>query len=488
MDYLIQSGVTELHKIAHLDLSRTTDERKQFLRTPFANVPEILTTKSIVDCKYGHAKPSTSNFPVDRYLNTHVVGLTSEIYDLLVQRFEKVPIAFTEWESIINDWEELGYNSLSKYSLETTIGELPDFLLNKSLEKKRDFINSVLNALLLARNYTKSLPNGIRASGILLNQSSALVAPKDANIDFGVDDELKDFATKLGWSIKDQLIDGAIMNDERVKDFIHADLCAGGDKYDSQFVAKKLWESYVSSKWKENANKTEKTEFRKALLQFVIWLALKIGEDTKNIVDPKLLPILCGDNKFRSCSEMQAYPLLWPDSTWKESLKRHKDLFNPHIMSESYLDLKEKEDCKKLLDVLKKLDVAKPDVFIKWKEKGLSPDEATAVGVNSSFTARASVPNCSDVIGLQDMTSAAVGDKDIKRASKVMDFILRYVIEVDTSWNTPITLAQSKQLYPSYWLAVLKTKDWIPSSDPKHSKKLIENQNRAFKTEPIFRL
>lgn len=71
------------------------------------------------------------------------------------------------------------------------------------------------------------------------------------------------------------------------------------------------------------------------------------------------------------------------------------------------------------------------------------------------------------------MTSAVAGGKDPVQASKILAFIINYVINHDDSWQSPVLIGD-RAIYACYWLAVLKTKDWVPSIDGKH----LESLNR----------
>ena len=137
-------------------------------------------------------------------------------------------------------------------------------------------------------------------------------------------------------------------------------------------------------------------------------------------------------------------------------------------MAEEYTKLLDTETCSRFLTNLDELNVAYRDVFVQWAEKELAVDEANAVCVKPDVTEKINVQNCRDVIGFQDMTSSTTGSKDLKIASSVLDFVLNYVIQKDESWRLPVTVDDGRQLYPSYWLSVLKTKNWIQSSDLKH--------------------
>jgi len=308
VEFLVQREVKALEHTARMDLSQVSpDERRVFLGAVWENIPKILSTKLIVECPIGRFTPLASHFPTGDYLGTLVSGLSSHLHAMISQCFDSVPKSFADWESITREWSALQFHSLDRYSLETIIATFPDLLSRLAEDHRPMFVASVLKALIIASGATKSLPENITQAQFLLNQSSGLVAPQVANVDLGVTDALKNIAPLVGWNIRDYLIDDTILRDEGIRKLVNDYLCAGREQFSSKLVSKRLWESYVSTKWKESQ---DDPKFRTGLLQFVIWLTLNVSQNSDKFLDPDNLPILCNDNTFRTCADLQSYPFL----------------------------------------------------------------------------------------------------------------------------------------------------------------------------------
>lgn len=487
IDYLISIDAQNLHLLGHADFSRIIDEkRKSLLKDSFSFIPNAICSKQIVLCKSANVDPSSAHIPLGNYLEQYIPNLTPQIHSLLTQCYLNVPELYSEWEQIAKEWTMLGM-SLQTHTLEDLLENLPQDLPKIQHESKKTYATSLIKALILAQQITKSIPKEITSRRILLNQKLELVAPQDANIDLDVDGKLKDIASAVGWDIKSQLLDTDQLQEDSVKGFISNTLCAGRDAFTNDLVLKKLWESHISTKWKENQNQPE---YKKALLELVAWLVLnKDSKELRDFVNPDFLPILCEDDKFRSSDEVQLYPFLWPRAKWKDDLKEFSILFGSRwVMSADYLTILEQDKQEKFLEALAFVSVAVQDPDFTWTEQQLNEKEANSVASSGKFPTGVKVDSCADLIGLQDMTSAVAGAKDLAQASKVLEFILTYVINQDRSWASPINL-QRGSVYPCYWLSVLKTKDWVPSIDGRHLEPLnSENLERLLLGIPNLKL
>jgi len=470
-DILVSEKAANIGKIAHFDMKGLTPERADYLRLCAKRIPQVLADLRIVECNAGSDTPRKSVFPTGRYLGKDVEGLTDLVHALLVRGFQSAPIDYLDWELIARGWEELGFTDLKNYSLQGIISILP--LLTSKLQPQDQpaFIGKTIRALFHAHNATHSLPSDIASQKVLLNQSLSLVEPQLASVDNSIPDDLKAIAAELGWNIRDQLIHSQLLEDEETEKFIETRLCPGRPKLGSKEVVTDLWKTYVY-KWKENQ---KQPVYRDGLQRFAVWIALNLGDSAKEILDPEYLPLLCADNQFRGCIDRQDYPFLWPKAKWSEPLKKYGQIFyDSGILSVNYITSRPEEEQDRLLSAFHSLQVAYGNPMLTWAEKSLKLEEATAVGEQGEFRIAVDVKECSDIIGLQDMTSAVVGGKDPSKAAAVLEFVFNFVLENDTSWTAPVALDQGRSLYPSYWLAVLKTKDWVPSADGKHSEPLNE--------------
>lgn len=332
------------------------------------------------------------------------------------------------------------------------------------------YVISLIEALYSAQQITESIPKEISQTKILLNQKLQLIAPQDANIDLQVDEKLKEIAFGAGWDIKEQLLDDEILKNILLKDFISNTLCSGREIFTNDAVLKNLWDSYVSTKWRENQ---KQPKYKDALLGLLIWLTKNIDSDgVKSLVNPDLLPILCSDGIFRSSEEMKA-PFLWSAEQLEDELQQYVNLIGSRwVMSNAYITLLPQNERTKFFEVLETLTISYKTPIFTWTNDQFNEKEANAVAVSATFSNGAKV-DATDLIGLQDMTSAVAGGKDPVQASKILAFIINYVINHDDSWQSPVLIGD-RAIYACYWLAVLKTKDWVPSIDGKH----LESLNR----------
>lgn len=466
---LVSEKVANIGKIAHFDMKGLIPERVDYLRSCAKRLPQVLADLGIVECSAGLETPKKSTFPSGRYLGKDVEGLTDLVHALLIRGFQSVPIDYLDWELIAREWGELDFSDLKNYSLQGIVSILPLLASKLQPQDRPAFVGKAIRALYHAHNATHSLPSDIASQKVLLNQSLSLVEPQLASVDNSIPDDLKAIATELGWSIRDQLIHSQLLEDEETRKFIETGLCPGRPKLGSREVVTDLWKTYVF-KWKENQ---KQPTYREGLQRFAVWVALNLGVGAKEILDPEYLPLLCADNQFRACIDRLDYPFLWPKAKWSEPLKKYGQIFyDSGILSVNYITPRPEEEQDRLLSAFHSLQVAYGNPMLTWAEKSLKLEEATAVGEQSEFRMAVDVKACSDIIGLQDMTSAVVGGKDLSKAAAVLEFIFNFVLENDSSWMVPVALDQDRSLYPSYWLAVLKTKDWVPSADGNHSEPL----------------
>lgn len=104
-------------------------------------------------------------------------------------------------------------------------------------------------------------------------------------------------------------------------------------------------------------------------------------------------------------------------------------------MSADYLTSLEPDKQGKLLEALESVLIACQDPSFSWNEKQLDEKEANSIAASGKFPMGVKLGSCADLIGLQDMTSAVAGAKNLEQASKVLEFILTYVINDDNSWE-----------------------------------------------------
>jgi len=484
LDYLAGIGAHGLHRLAYLDISKLPEDRKDFLREVFRLVFEIMSSRQIVGCKNKNVTPSSAHIPAGDYLGQHVPNLVSHTNWLVAQQYPDVPELFEEWEQIAKEWAALNVN-LQTHSLESLIENSTVASQSFDLNTKKNYAISLVRALVFAQQATKSIPEGITEKRILINQKAELVAPQDANIDSSVDEKLKSIASAAGWDIKNQLLDADQLQDDAMKAFIDHTLCSGRETFTNDLVLKRIWQTYISTKWEENQ---KDPSHRKALLELAIWLILNKRDELRTILDPDSLPVLCDDDVFRCSEKMQSYPFIWPREKWSDNCQQYGSLINSRwIISGEYLRMLTDDQQKPFLEGLAALPVAFQEPVFSWTEKQLSEKEAETLVCLGEFPNGAKV-SCYDLTGLQDMTSAVAGTKDLGKASRIVEFILNYVINSDDSWESPVNLGE-KTLFPCYWLAVLKTKDWVPSADGRHLEPLNrENLERLLLGIPNFQL
>jgi hypothetical protein len=470
LDYLVSAGALNLHLLGHVDFSRLSEERKTYLLKQFFYLTEQLSSKPILRCKNENIAPNSSQIPSGDYLGQNLPKLTPLIYGLLTQCHANVPELYEEWETISKEWAFLGVN-LQIRTLENLLESLQADINLVQPGSVKAYVISLIEALYSGQQITKSIPQEISQRKILLNQKLQLVAPQDANIDLQVDEKLKEIASGVGWDIKGQLLDGEILKTLSLKDFISNTLCSGRETFTNDLVLRKLWDSYVSTRWKESQ---KQVTYKDALMGLIIWLTKnKSSDEIRSFVNPDLLPILCSDGIFRCNEEMSRYPFLWSVEQLEDELRQFVNLIGSRwIMANEYVTLLPPDERTKFFEALSSISVSFETPIFQWSDKQLNEKEADALASSTTFPTGAKV-DAWDLIGLQDMTSAVAGGRDADLASKVLAFVLTYVINHDDSWLSP-TLIGDKAIYSCYWLAVLKTKDWVPSIDGKH----LESLNR----------
>ena len=462
--YLLETQATDMYLLAMADVSELSEVQLNIMKPGLVLALDTLKSKSIVNCEDSQVSPELARFTSSEYLGQPMKELIPAVACILSQLYTEIPVEQEEWSTVAEHWRFLGLG-LQIYTLEDLIGGVEVDIVQVPSVARAEYITTILQALITAQANSGSTPEGITAKRILLNQKSELVAGQDANVDDGVDGSLKDISSGVGWDVRRQLIDPSLLLDPAVKRFVQETLCSGRDNFATSFVLKKTWESNISTVWK---SKQAEPKYLDALIEFARWIVLCYGDELHNYLSPDSLPLLCADGKVQCCEDIQSYPLLWPVEWWADGLKPYaRDVGLRLVLSKRYLEGMNDDDQMLFLNSLAQIQVALQDPLFTWTSKEFEGSYAQAVSFKSDFSAKVEVPNCSDLLVLQDLTSAVVGSKDLDRASRVLRLVMEQVVEIDKTWENPISLVDGRSVYPSFWLAVLKTKSWLPASDKK---------------------
>lgn len=412
-----------------------------------------------------------------------------------------------DWETIIEKWKSLDsdlalrrvgmrdiFNSLSNSN---TLGRL--LTSHVGLKSEAAALRYVCDAFAIAAEYSErhriSAPSELQKAKVVLNQDGDFCLGKDLKIDNGVDDILKDLSSDLGISFRKRLVHPALATG--TGGTLINQLCADRQMSNTEAVAELI--TAIERRASESLRGAEADATSSVAVQLIVWLAAHREISDGLDLDP--FPLLCADGKLHSLLDMRDL-YLPPASLLSDSERIWIHLFPSSVrLSDDYLVFCDRLGINRQLlhSFLSGKRLAAASLLIVHQTEipsdlinSLLPESVGKLGH------RIDKINATDVPGITRLLSDTAGivssSGDVKQAAKVLEFVLRFLVPADTSWqslrevactmNHPSVCPGRFSLYPSLWLAKLKTNRWVPSDDthtsceplsPRNFTKLLEH-------------
>lgn len=317
------------------------------------------------------------------------------------------------------------------------------------------------------------------------NQKGQLRKLTEIYKDEDIDDVLKDAISLLGREIREELCDKGIT--QVVQDL----LTSYREETLLLEIVKRLKDNATSE------SEYSKKQYQEANVAVFAWLASKgrfdmLGDNFPVITRRKDK----GESNYISYL-LQEHPLLKPETLWDEDAKSHANLFpQAKILSNIYSN--EKMDgvsWENLVNhglILGKLFVKKAEALDDLRMRKLLAEgelkEQEDHGTNTEI----------ELTSIAFLEAADWGIIDTvrrskKKATEFLKFLLEYAVHKDTSWINPIPAECScvqagatHMIYPSKWLFVLKSREWVPISKNKEEQPTTENLAHLFQKDQIL--
>lgn len=425
------------------------------------------------------------------------------VRDLLELRGERVPVAsvLEDSETIIEKWRSLdGDFTLRRLGMRDVFNTFSGFgTLSRlsagyvGLKSEGAALRYVCQAFAIAVEYSEKqrvAPSELQNGKVVLNQDGEFCCAKDLRIDSGVDETLKSLSSDLGIPFRRKLVHSALATGTAGR--LINQLCADRRMSNAEAVAELINE--IERRASTPAKSVDTGITSRVAAQLLVWLASH-GEISAGLnLDP--FPLLCADGKLHSRLDMRDL-FLPPPALLSDCESVWMPLFPASVqLSDDYLVFCDQlgTDWQLLQRFLSNKKLAATSLLVEQQVdipsdliNSLLPQSEARVGH------RFDKIKATDVPGLTRLLSETAGivssSGDIKQAARVLEFVLRFLVPTDTSWkqlqavactmNHPSVCPGKFFLYPSLWLAKLKTNRWVPSDDPHTSCEPLSPRNFA---------
>lgn len=450
-------------------------------------------------------RPGEAIFPHGEWLESaeRDSELLRGVRDLLELRGERVPIAsvFQDWETIIEKWRSLDpdftlrrigmrdiFNSFSGFG---TLGRLSSSYIG--LKSEGAPLRYVGQAFALAADYSekhRAAPSELQNGKVVLNQDGEFCCAKELRIDSGVHETLKGLSSDLGIPFRKKLVHSALATGTAGR--LINQLCAEHRMSNAEAVAEIINE--IERRVSAPPRSTDPGITSRVAAQLLVWLARHNDISAGLNLDP--FPLLCADGKLRSRVDMREL-FLPPPSLLSDSERVWMPLFPASVqLSDDYLGFCDQlgTDRQLFQTFLSNKKLAATSLLVEQSIDipsdlitSLLPESEARVGHRIDKITATDVPGITRL--LSDTAGIVSSSGDPKEAAKVLEFVLRFLVPADTSWkepqevecvmNHPSVCPGKFFLYPSLWLAKLKTNRWVPSDDPRTSCEPLNPRNFA---------
>ncbi|HUV80571.1 MAG TPA: hypothetical protein VMW40_07115 [Candidatus Bathyarchaeia archaeon] len=367
-----------------------------------------------------------------------------------------------EWVEIFGAWKSLGLNLTDS---EITIEKLAEEIERcKDLQSFKTKLAADADELNTLNAFYEILLEVEReglfdSKNILPNQNGTFKKKPELLRDDGIDEKLKDISNKLEEDTRNLLLHSRIS--ESIQNLLPT------KKQDEVL-------NEVVSKIKRQPQ-PEGDQYLQANMELFKWLL-----EHDNIEYFEGYPILSSkDNIFAWLGKENKEKLLAPKNVWNEIARDYDSLFPQDFIFSSlyYEEIAQKEKWDKLGD--EGLILTNP--LYKDEEK-LSQEVLESLLLPSEELEEEKEHEAADDVVVSKIAFLETQDKGIiatirkskDKARKFLDFLLKYVVEVDTQWNSPLEVncecGTKHKIYPAFWLATLKNRSWVPVHKNKSEK------------------
>lgn len=364
------------------------------------------------------------------------------------------------WAEILTKWESLGLDLSSR---KITIERLTQVIESSTnIENLRGKLLDGFDEFDLLNDFYR-LVIDMEQQGlfdrrsILPTQEGSLVKKPGLLRDGGINDQLKDISAELGKNLRTQLIHSKV--DVTVQNLL------------TTMKEADVLNDIIALIREPKAGDSQYFHANADLLD---WL---LEHDKLQLLDG--LPLLTLDeDKFVTLRNANKEKPLAPKEIWPENSRNYVDLFpKEFVVSSKYLEK---------IDQRGKWDKLKGEGFILneplyTEEEKLSQEDLEFL-LLSTEKLDEEMGHESPVVSLSQIAFIGTKDKGLidtirkskERARKFLNFLFDFVIEADSCWSSPLEVdckcGMKHKIYPSLWIASLKSRSWVPTRKDKSEK------------------
>lgn len=455
--------------------------------TIIKEIPLVETTKGMIPI-------SDTIFPLNSYKTKPISEqIFDEFYNLLIALKKKVPIRdnLKAWRDVIvevvqefsPDFNYLIYEiddlqeELAGYVKQNEESSFDDFNDVFLLEDSKEFLLSFYQ---LAENLYNLEYVDPKYIDFLIPDQNGRISDFDwDNINFYIDDDIeedfKQIVIEIGWEIKKELVNTKFNKYKILKDFIRETL-------DIDNAFEKLLKNedlLINDDWPlidEDANNWYGDSL--GWIKLFNWC---INKRQKLIIG---FPILTKDETVVTINDFDKEQIIIPfefmaiEEKYKNNFSDYEEIYpKKRIMHKKYFELNKEENFYRYLRNYKsfvcQIPLYKKEANLSWKklikilEEEIKLEKIDENKRISRITHELS--NEDKVISELPFWNAIIGriSNNRKRAALFLDFIIRYLINVDDSWTTFVKSncnckEEQHIIIPSLYLASLKSDLWVP--------------------------
>lgn len=488
VDKLIDMNCFNTHNLAALNKISIPEIDNDWNNSEIKKIILGLMEKEIIrNNKNALIKLSESIIPINVQSECH-----SEFWSL-VEKIYPDRIVLKElhddWIIILIKWKEF---NLDKFNFETTLKDIAKIIADENdiNNFSLKYFNENLNAAFNWLDYFYKLLND-NNNNILLEEISVIPNQKgkfikktsEIKIDIDVDEELKNILKLLGEDIRDILIDSNIIffNDKNIfstktQQEVYEHTIDKVKGIDDSFIDEEFNASKKMLYWLLENNKIEQLE------GFPV--TVRLNEEKRNIY--KL---------------STAQRLLVPVNLWKSGFNNHAEIFNSEfilndeyeIILKDYIDILEEKGFIYAQPLYKEIQKFSMDDLQKVITEKVE-DEFWMVDEENDTTFNIPEIIVSKIAYFVNPSEKSVlrnSRKSKKQTQNLLEFIFSCVLsDDDLIFNEQLICINDKEIpiYPSYWLAKLKSNQWVNTGKDKDEAPTSSNLSSYFEKSEILKL
>lgn len=437
-------------------------------------------------------------FPMDR-LNSKQMGegTFNKFYNTISKIKKNIPIRdlLSSWMNIAEKLIEVFPDDISLYTIEDMKNELVAFVKKADHFRKFENFNKeyglsdpkqfLLSFFELGNDLYKSKIIDSKFMDYLLPGQTGIVGPLrwdggQLHRDNNVPEDFKDIVHKIGWEIRQELLDRNFADFEIVKELV----------YEATDVEKAL--EYVINT--ENVQPDEEKIKKETQWEdnIIGWIEL-FRWCVKSKKLRKDIPIIIKDNKTHRIENLDSESFTIPFK-YMNVKEEFEDIYpESRIIHQKYFEIDNLEEFIKALreyrTFVTSLPLYKSNVTLGYNKLSYILLEDSVISkvdhkVESSEDTISVLPFWSDIIG-------KISEYQ-ERGKLLFKFVLEYLINSDESWERDLQVScsckdKNHKIIPSQWLANLKTDAWVPfRTIENEEEKIVKREATKESIENLF--